>query len=78
MAKKKKSHAHKKHAHHKKKESSTGKYVFGAVVFVVLVAVVAGLIWLAYQAGESRLARTGKTAAVVNGEVITTAELDDQ
>ncbi|MBW2965300.1 peptidylprolyl isomerase [Candidatus Woesearchaeota archaeon] len=75
MVKKKKSHSH---AHSHAKKTPLGKYVFGAVVFIVLVAVVAGLIWLAAKAGESRLDRQSKTAAVVNGEDITTAYLDDQ
>lgn len=77
MAKHKKNHSHAE-GHSRSKKTPVGKYIFGAVVFIVLVAVVAGLIWLAAKAGESRLDRQSKVAAIVNGEEITTEYLDDQ
>jgi len=55
-----------------------GEYVFGVVVFIVLIAIVAGLIYLSSKSGEFRIDRQGKVAATVNGEDITTAYLDDQ
>jgi foldase protein PrsA len=73
-----KAHSHKPHPRKRKKKTPAGKYAFGIVVFIVLVAVVAGLIWLSSKAGESRLARQSDIAATVNGEEITTAQLDDQ
>ncbi|MBU2560855.1 MAG: peptidylprolyl isomerase [Nanoarchaeota archaeon] len=71
-------HAHVKHPHARARKSPVQKYVFGAVVFVVLVAVIAGLIYLASKSGELRLSRQREIAAVVNDEQITTAYLDEQ
>ncbi|MBN1544760.1 peptidylprolyl isomerase [Candidatus Woesearchaeota archaeon] len=71
-------HAHVKHPHARARKSTVQKYVFGAVVFVVLVAVIAGLIYLASKSGELRLSRQNDIAAVVNDEQITTAYLDEQ
>ncbi|MFC1741049.1 peptidylprolyl isomerase [Nanoarchaeota archaeon] len=78
--KKHKHHSHHAHhaPHHRKKKTPVGKYVFGIIVFVVLVAVVAGLIYLSTKAGESRTERESKVAAVVNGEQIMTEYLDEQ
>lgn len=78
--KKKGAKTHHAHAPHKggRKKKDTRQYVFGAVVFVVLVAVVAGLIYLASKSGEMRLQRQGDIAATVNGEPITMDYLDEQ
>lgn len=84
MAKKKKrtgakSHSHASHAHHAhKKKKPMGEYVFGIAVFVVLVAIVAGLIYLASKSGELRLTKQSAIAAKVNGEEISTAYIDEQ
>lgn len=71
-------HVHHKTAAHHGKKKPMGQYIFGAVVFVVLVAVIAGLIYMASKSGESRLLRQKEIAAVVNDEQITMAYLDEQ
>ena len=62
----------------KKKNKNLGQYIFGAVVFVVLVAVVVGIILLTSKSGEFRESKEKDVAAVVNGEEITTAYLEEQ
>ncbi|MBW2971930.1 peptidylprolyl isomerase [Candidatus Woesearchaeota archaeon] len=71
-------HVHHKTAAHHGKKKPMGQYIFGAVVLVVLVAVIAGLIYMASKSGESRLLRQKEIAAVVNDEQITMAYLDEQ
>ena len=75
-------HAHSGHEHHHEhhhaKKKDFRKIIFGGIVFVVLVAIVVAIILLASKSGESRLSRQKATAAVVNGEEITTAYLDEQ
>jgi parvulin-like peptidyl-prolyl isomerase len=71
-------HPKKKVVHTRKKKKPLAQYIFGAVVFVVLVAVVVGIIYLSTKAGESRIERQDEIAAVVNDEPITTAYLDEQ
>ncbi len=63
---------------HRKKKKPVGEYIFGIAVFIVLVAIVAGLIYLASKSGELRLTKQSEVAATVNGEEITTAYLDEQ
>lgn len=84
---KSKSHAADEHAgshvkHHEKAKKvgpmQFGQYIFGAVVFVVLVAVVAVLIYFASKAGDSRLFGKEEVVALVNGEPITLSYLEEQ
>jgi foldase protein PrsA len=70
-------HVHSRHEHHPARKSRRNM-IFGAVVFIVLVAVVVVFILLASKSGESRLQRQKEVAAIVNGEKITTAYLDEQ
>lgn len=77
---KKKHKTHKKHpskakGRSKKKSDNTW---FKVAVFVVLVAVVVLLIFLTSRSGSRRVAEQGRVAAVVNGEEITTAYLEEQ
>ncbi|MFH1669206.1 MAG: peptidylprolyl isomerase [Candidatus Woesearchaeota archaeon] len=65
-------------AHKKKKVRGLKDVFFGAAVFVVLVAVVAGLIFLSSKSGMLRNGEENKVVATVNGEEITAAYLDDQ
>ncbi|MBW2967474.1 peptidylprolyl isomerase [Candidatus Woesearchaeota archaeon] len=83
--KKSKHSAHKSggthHEHHsgsRRKKESGPNYVFGIVVFLILVAVVAGIIWLSSKSGEQRIAGQLEVAAVVNGEKITMSYLDER
>jgi len=78
LAKDKKS---KKHASHSKrtKKVDNKQYILGAVVIVVLVAVVAGLLWASYRSGSERVsAQSEGVAAFVDGTPIEIAYIDDQ
>ncbi len=69
---------HDVHFPHKHRKSNVWKIILGAAIFVVLVAVVAGLIFVVSKSGQLRLSKQSDVAAVVNGESITTAYLDEQ
>ncbi len=69
-----KGHSHAKHAHKRSKKPKTN-LVMGLVVFVVLVAIVYGIIVLLSKAGT---VRGDDVAAMVNDEPITVAQLDEQ
>ena len=71
LAKKKKRHLS---GARKKKKSPSSK----AFVFVLLVAVVVVIILLVSRSGELRLMKQTQTAAIVNGEEITTAYLEER
>lgn len=62
----------------RKKKSPVGKYVIGALIFVVLVAIVVAIIMFVSKAGGNRSANANDKAAVVNGEVITVGYLEEQ
>ncbi len=65
-------------SHRKKKGRNLKDVFFGAAVFVVLVAVVAGLIFLSSKSGQLRMGSGNDVVATVNGEEITAAYLDEQ
>jgi parvulin-like peptidyl-prolyl isomerase len=85
LVKASKKHSKKHPAHHakkrpaqpkraRKKKAPVKKYVTGVIVFVVLVAIVYGLIHAVSNFGSQR----SGVAAVVNGETITVGYLDEQ
>lgn len=67
---------HKKSKSHKRPKSKKKNYVLAVAVFIVLVAVVYGIIVLLGKAGTARAEQ--EVAAYVNGEPIMMEELDEQ
>jgi len=73
--------AHRKHIDltpMRKKKSPVGKYVLGAVIFIVLVAIVVALIMFFSKQGTKRGTDDSAVAATINGETITVGYLNDQ
>jgi foldase protein PrsA len=62
----------------RKKKKPVGKYIIGALVFVVLVAIVVVLIMFLSKQGEKRVSDDNAVAATINGETITVGYLNDQ